>query len=150
MKSSKRIVTQPKEYLAEYVCNVIESQGYGSGYAPEGNYETIGYAKGDELIAAVLYTDFKKDSDSFNHCTMGIAATGKLWATPEFLRAIFYYPFTQLGCRRVNAMVASNNMPSIKTVEHAGFTLDATLERGWPGCDLLIYGMFPENCRYLK
>ena len=106
-------------------------------------------AKG--IVAGVVYSRFcARGGGLFQDCDMNIAARkGSLWATPEFLHRVFHYPFIQLGCKRVTALIGANNLASIKMVEHIGFKREAEIQRGLPDQNLLIYGLFPENCKWI-
>jgi len=96
------------------------------------------------LMAGVLYEDW-------NHANVvcHIAGIGR-WATREFLRVIFDYPFRQLAVKRITVPVASTNAKAVQFVEHLGFTLEAKLKDAHPEGDLLIYKMTPAECRWLK
>ena len=72
------------------------------------------------------------------------------WATREFLWFCSYYPFIQLGVRKVLAPVESTNSRSIRWTEKFGFSLEATLKDCAPNGDLLIFSLRHEDCRWLK
>lgn len=106
----------------------------------------IGWKKGGELVAGVAYCEWNGPN-----VVCHIASDGsKRWATREFLRVIFDYPFRQLKVGRITVCVGKGNRPSRRFVEHLGFTHEATLEGAHPSGDLLVYRLRRQDCRYLR
>jgi hypothetical protein len=66
------------------------------------------------------------------------------------LRTLFEYPFTQLGARRMSALIEHDNTRSRQFVERLGFTLEATLADACKAGDLLLYRLTFAECRWLK
>lgn len=107
---------------------------------------TFGYVRNGELQAGILY-------DNYNGANIHVAVAavpGGKWMTKEFLRVAFDYPFRQLNVRRITALIAESNAPSIRFTEHMGFTREATLVDAHPTGNLLIYAMRKEDCRWLN
>jgi len=71
------------------------------------------------------------------------------WLNRDFLWFVFYYPFKQLGVKRITSPIPSNNTEAQKFIENIGFELEATLQDAHPDGDLLIYKMTPDMCRWL-
>lgn len=90
--------------------------------------------------------------ESFNGASVMIhvAGEGRRWMTREFLWFSFYYPFVQLGVRKLIGPVESSNLDSIRLIEHLGFHLEATLKDAAPKGDLLIYTMTVDQCKWLS
>lgn len=105
----------------------------------------IGWRKNGRIVAGVVYTDFNGPN-----VVCHIAAEGKRWATREYLRVIFDYPFVQLNCARITVCVGEGNKASRNFVEHLGFTREANLTGAHPTGDLIIYRMRKTECRYLR
>ena len=91
---------------------------------------------GWQFIAGVAYAEWNGVN-----VVCHIAADGKRWATREFLRVIFDYPFNQLKVKRITVCVGECNFASRRFVEHLGFALETKLEGAHPSGDLLIYVM---------
>ena len=110
-------------------------------------YSVLGNADAHgKLIAAVVYEDFTKRSIEAH-----IAADGKGWLTPDYLGAIFRYPFRQLKVHRIICKIPASNAPSIKLCESFGFTREGLIREALPGDeDLLIYGMLDRECPHLE
>lgn len=67
------------------------------------------------------------------------------------LWAAFSYPFLQLQCRRVTALVNCGNFQSIALVEHLGFAYEATFEHAAPNGDhQIVFRMLNSECRWLR
>ena len=135
----KRILYQPEYFkrIGKYVYDRIGFQG------DPFNFTAIGIENDGEIAAGVIYSDFNG-----SNITASIAVDGVL--TPEFLWFMFYYPFMQTGAKRITACVETNNFKSQRFVERLGFELEFSMRRAGRFGDLLIYRMFPEDCKYLE
>lgn len=137
----KRIIDRPEDWprIAEFVASRI-------GCSPKtDNFTAIGLVDDDKLLAGVVYSDFNG-----SNITAGIAGDGRRWLTPEFLWFMFFYPFVQLGVKRITACVEQTNVVSQQFVTKLGFSLEFRMERAGRTGDLLVYRMFREDCRYLE
>lgn len=103
----------------------------------------IGYERKGELVGAVVFSGY-----SGANMILGVALEAPL--TRVFMRAIFLYPFVQMKCRRVTALVDESNVKSRRLIEHAGFRYEGTMEDGAPGGNVLLYGMTKARCRWIK
>ena len=115
----------------------------GGAWTPQRG-AAIGKISDNTLVAGVIYEDFNKVN-----VVCHIAGEG-VWATREFLNAIFDYPFNQLKVNRITVPVDGSNAKSIALVERLGFKIEARLLRATPTNDLLIYAMFKDDCKYIK
>lgn len=136
----KRIVTGEDSRVGPWVC-----ERAGGTWIP-GRGTTIGLECDGELVAGVLYEDFNGVN-----LLMHVAATpDRRWLVRDYLWFCFYYPFVQLGCKRVTGIVPSCNLDARRFDEHLGFVLEATLKDAHPDGDLLVYAMRKEDCRWLN
>lgn len=105
----------------------------------------LGFEKNGELVAGVLYEGWNGVN-----VWMHVATTpGRRWSM-EFLRYCFYYPFVELGCKRVSGYVEASNTAARRFDEHLGFTQEAVLKgAAADGGDVIIYVMRREDCRYV-
>lgn len=133
------IVTQPKERIAAFVAR---AQGLAE---PWGNYTAIGLVRDGALVAGVVYNNF----GGAGVCAHIGAVTGGRWMTREFLRAIFDYPFAQLGKRRITGLVARRNKSARRFVENLGFKYEGCVRHALEKDDLICYGMLRAECRFL-
>lgn len=105
----------------------------------------LGLERRGELVAVVVFEDFTRVG-----CSMHVASDGSAhWMNRALLAAAFAYPFTQLGMRRVTAMVPSKNTAALRLDQHLGFEVEGLCRHGAPDDDVVILGMLRENCRFL-
>jgi hypothetical protein len=137
-----KIITGQNERLGPWLCERQE----GASWFP-GCGEVIGLETDEgEILAAVLFDEYNQAN-----VNMHVAAVpGRRWMTREYLWYCFYYPFVELGCKRITGIVPASNLEARRFDEHLGFTLEATLKDAHPQGDLLLYVMRKENCRWLK
>lgn len=107
----------------------------------------VGWARQGRIVAAVIFDHWQPPSISAH-----IASDGsRRWASAEFLRAIFAYPFGQLGCARITAPMSATNAEARRFVEKLGFELEGRLRKAWPdGSDEAVYGLLKEDCKWLN
>ena len=106
----------------------------------------IGWARRDELVAGVVYSDFNGVN-----VNMHVASDGtRRWMTREYLWTCFDYPFNQAKVKRITGLVGEGNTQSQRFNEHLGFELETTLKLAHPSGDLLVYVLWREKCRWLK
>jgi RimJ/RimL family protein N-acetyltransferase len=105
----------------------------------------IGVRRGDYLIAGFVYNHYNGHS-----IDVTVASVNPLWAVRrDIIRALFAYPFLQLGCSRLGCMVVGDGK-SKKLATGLGFTLEGVLRRGYDGVnDAQVYGMLREECKWL-
>src|SRR5215510_3225332 len=82
-----------------------------------GHYVAIGYERLGKIAGGVVFTQF-----SGLNIVLACALEAPL--TRMFLRALFFYPFLQLGCARMTLLIDEDNAKSIRLVEHVGFQLE--------------------------
>ena len=88
------------------------------GCRPFHNPTSIGVVSDGELIAGVVYTNWEPN---FGVIEMSAAAKSARWLSPKTLKAIFEYPFEQLGCQMVVLRVSENNSRMIRIAKRFGF-----------------------------
>jgi len=140
---SSRVISGQNRRAADWARPVLGFNGFLEGE----NFSSLILERRLEIIAVSLYSNFSPNSSI--DLTVA-AAVGKRWMTRDFLRASFYYPFVQLGVRRVGALVAANNTDSLRLTRHAGFTEEGTAREAWAdGVDIVCFGMLKKECRFL-
>jgi RimJ/RimL family protein N-acetyltransferase len=115
-----------------------EDDGFGSAMA-------IGIERDGKIIAGAVYSDFCGTNKE-----MSIAAESPHWCHKRILRALFEYPFLQLGCPRLTATVPVGNDASLRLCRGLGFEVEgyhpALFPDGVAGWSL---GMLRERCRWI-
>lgn len=135
----KTVVYGQKEKISKWVWEQLGEEDSGG--------EAIGLERDGELIAGVVFNMYTGASISMNV----VAVPGKDWLNREFLFRSFAYPFLQLRCYRVTALVKVDNNVSNKFVEDIGYKREGLLRRAHvDGSDMFIYGMLREECRWIK
>jgi RimJ/RimL family protein N-acetyltransferase len=117
-----------------------------SEYGNFGAAVGIGVQKDGKLIGGVVYNDFNGP----NVCMHTAAVSGTPWLTRTTLWRFFHYPFIELGCNRVTALVGQGNIKSRKLVFGVGFRIEAHLEGAHPTGDLIVYAMWRDRCRWIN
>lgn len=112
---------------------------------PIGGAKGIGLERDGEMIAGVIYEGY-----TGHNIWMHVASKpGVHWLTRAFLRAVFSYPFVQLGVDRVSGYVDASNAAARRFDEHLGFQPEATLKgAARDGGDVILYVMWKKDCRY--
>lgn len=108
-----------------------------------GAYEAIGYERNGLLCGGVVFSGY-----SGTNMILAVALDAPL--TRAFLRGIFFYPFLQMNCRRITALIDASNTKSRRLVEHAGFRQEGVLRDGAPTEDVILYGMTRDECRFIR
>lgn len=106
----------------------------------------LGLERDGELVAGTLYEGFS-GTNVWVH--LG-GLPGRQWMTRDYLRYCFYYPFVEMGVRRLSGYVNAGNHEARRLNEHFGYQVEATLSGAAPdGDDVLIYAMWRDQCRFL-
>lgn len=113
-----------------------------------GQGAAIGFTCGESLVAGVAYT-------MYNGANVWAAiavdpAFQRRWATRQALRVIFDYPFRQLGCQRISALVYETNTVSQRFLTRLGFHREATLAQAAPDGDMFVYALHEKDCQWLR
>ena len=111
--------------------------GFFPDFQPDSDFVGIGLADGEEMVAGCVYQNFRG-----HDIEMVFAAKSPRWATRSNISRFFDYPFLQLGCSRVTAIVLKSNRKSRKFIEGVGFKLEGVARKGFDGIqDACIYGL---------
>jgi len=112
--------------------------------------EAIGIVADGQIIAGVIYNNQRKHKSIPFTLEMTVASIDKRWATRHNLRALFGYPFTQLGLRRVETQCDSDNEGAVMFNKRLGFKEEGKHKQAFPtGNDSLSFGMLKDDCKWL-
>lgn len=132
------IVTRPIEPLWSFL-NARLNVPWSS------DFRAIGVVQGGCLCAVAGYNVFTGRS-----CFMHIAIEDRTAVTRTFVREVFRYPFSQLGCRYVLATATGSNQSSVGQLKRLGFSvIDRLEETCLDGSDMLLLRMAHNECRWL-
>jgi RimJ/RimL family protein N-acetyltransferase len=87
--------------IGEFVSRMVFGRERGIG-----KFVSMGVIRKGELIAGVLYHNWSSESEAIE---ITAAASDPRWLTKKTLRAVFEYPFQQIGCQAVVARIAESN-----------------------------------------
>lgn len=108
--------------------------------------KAIGIMRENRICGAVVY-----DSFTSVDCQMHVASDGSgHWMTRSFLRAVFEYPFVQLGYKRVTVPVAESNKRARVFVMNLGFKQEGYHPYGAKDGASITHGMLRENCAWIS
>lgn len=134
-----QIIAQPREWIGQMVAQVQGQQ------EPWGNYTALALVGDDGCFrAGVVYNNFAH-ANVCGHIAIWPGAR----LTGAFIRAIFDYPFNQLGKERITALVAKKNKRAAQFVRKLGFKYEGSLRRYFGRDDMHCYGMLREECQFL-
>jgi len=93
------------------------------------------------LIAGIVFHE-----SNGAHCLVNIAIEGGAFP-PALLKAGLLYAFKQLQLNRLTFIIAEGNIPSQNLVRRLGAIPEATLQEADIHGNLLIFALFPRNCK---
>ena len=108
--------------------------------------KAISVFKGNEIIAAIIYTNYQPDIS----IDMSIASVDKRWATRHNLRAFFKYPFIDLAVKRVTTLCSAKERDIIMFNKRLGFKPEGYHRHAYvDGSDSISFGMLKSECRWV-
>lgn len=108
-------------------------------------FTAIGVVRDEQLVAGVIYSNFHG-----HDIQMTIASIDPNWCNRAVLRCLFNYPFVQLECQRVTALIAKRNKRARALVERLGFRMEGVHRRAMDGRqDSVSYGLLNEECKWI-
>lgn len=99
--------------IAAFVASHIP--GCERGFA---NFKTMGVIKDGKLIAGVVYHNFAPEAEVIE---LSAAAVNRLWLTRPVMKAMFSYPFDELGCQMAVLRVSELNTTMVRIALAYGF-----------------------------
>ena len=112
------------------------------GRAHPGLCSALGYTNDQgKLVAGLVFHD-----SNGVHCLANIALENKIFP-PALLKAGLSYAFGQLKLKRLTFIVSEGNIASQNLVRRLGAIPEATLRDADINGNLLIFALFPENCK---
>ena len=121
------------------------------GHAGFERYKAVGVlrklAGRPTLIGGVVYHNWRG-----HDCEVSSAMLDGRWARRGVLRALFNFPFNQLGCSRLTAITSAENADARKALVDQGFAQEGLHRRGWHDgiSDAVSYGMLREDCIWIR
>lgn len=111
-----------------------------------GPMTALGVVRNGYLLGGVVYHGYLG-----HDVQVSVAFDHPGWCLPRTMRALFHYPFNQLGVRRMTAIVGRKNKRSRRLTLGMGFRLEGVHPKGIDGIeDAMSYGMLKEHCKWIK
>lgn len=112
----------------------------------------IGVMSETEIIAGIVYHNFIRSPDGRPiSIEISMAAINQRWANRRTLKALFEYPFNQLGVERVQVTTPVESKHVRKINEKLGFTYEGTGRKAhFLGGDVDVLSMLRHECHWIK
>lgn len=107
---------------------------------------SIALLKDEELAWVTAFDDYR-GSDIQIHTAK---AREQRFLPRAYVKAVFAYPFVELGCERLTAPVGAWNIQAVRFVQSCGFEYEASLSRASRGHDLLFFVLWRDKCRFIE
>lgn len=135
-----RVLFGADETVAAWVARSIPGYTVGPGA------RALGVVQGGDLIAGAIY-------ERYNGVHMEVAITartGAPWATRQTLKHLFGYPFVQMQCEAITALVPMTNLESLNLATKLGFEMEALVKFAAPdGSPMVVLKMFRDQCKWI-
>jgi RimJ/RimL family protein N-acetyltransferase len=97
------------------------------------------------ILGVVVFSRF-----TTGNCEITAASTSPRFLSKGFVYAAAAYPFIQLQCKRITAIVAVENTASLNLAQRLGFKTEGRLRDWFPTGDAFILGLLLSECKWLK
>lgn len=97
-----------------------------------------------QIMGVVIYNHF-----SPWNCEMSVASTTPRFVTRAFCKAVFHYPFTKCGLKRITAVVEDGNTKALDMDRRLGFIDEGRLKNWFGDKDGIMLRMLREECAWL-
>jgi RimJ/RimL family protein N-acetyltransferase len=105
----------------------------------------ISRTKNGELLGGGIFTNYTGRS-----VCMHIASFDPSWLNRDLLWVAFHYPFVQLKCQKILAMVPANNHRALEFDTKLGFKEETIIRDVYNTGDMIVLSMYKDDCRWLK
>ena len=103
-----------------------------------GESTAIGVANGAGPVAGCVYHGYDPD---WANIELSIAADHPRWAQRHIIKGLLAFPFEQLKCVRIAAVIPHTSKRAIRFVKGIGFTQEGVLRRGFNPDHAVVLGM---------
>jgi len=93
-------------------------------------------------LGGVVFTEYRP---MFRSLEMACASDSPRWLTRSIVKEILRYPFRQLNCVRVTAVVARKDKRTRGFIEKLGFRCEGIVRKGLLVDDAAIYGLLRDE-----
>lgn len=141
-----RFIANMDEWVSNWVAERIPGDYTGSDFNP---CTAIGLLDKDgELMAGCIYSNWRKKSKDIE---LTFASKTPQWATANNIKTFLAYPFFQLGCNRVTAIVDARNTHAMRFLKRLGMKCEGNMRQAMDGVhDAVIFGMLFKQCKWFE
>jgi L-amino acid N-acyltransferase YncA len=112
-------------------------------WSPEGR-EVVGLVRDGKVLGGVVFEDYT------GPCIRAhIALSSPRVPSRKLFTTAVGYAYNQLGVQKMLAMIASNNLASLKMCLRLGFKAEAIIKGVFEDSDLVIMSMTREDCAFI-
>lgn len=105
-----------------------------------GPCSTIGIMRNGRIAAAAVFSRY-----SWPDISITFIREDPRWATPDAVRAVFRYPFVQLGCKRLTALTEATNQPTRAFLCRLGFQEEGRHPDAFESGEGISYGLLRKD-----
>lgn len=117
-------------------------KGIGANFSPP--FVTMCMVENDQIVAAAVFNNYQN-----SNIDLSVVFAKRIALTRGNLRALFQYPFKQLGVNRVSVRTRASNLGVRKQIRRLGFTPEGK-HPNWYGDEAAFsYGMLRSDCKWL-
>lgn len=109
-----------------------------------GEHKSLAAMEDGEIIGAVVYDAFTPYD-----CCIHVRLDKPGCKVPGVLKAVFGYPFEQLGLTRLTGLVGKSNQKGQELCTWLGFRFEGLKEKALGDEDEVIFGMLKSECPWL-
>ena len=103
---------------------------------------SIGVVHKGEIVAVAVFNNFRAPNIEITFVT-----SSARWASPGAVKAIMAYPFKQLGCKRLTAIIEATNQPARAFLCRLGFKLEGIHPDVFTSGAAETYGLLREDAQ---
>ena len=119
-------------------------QRMGGGYADAQCLAVID--NNDDIAGIVAFFNYRKPN-----IEVGFFCDDFRWAlNRDGIIEVLSYPFIQLKCSRITALVEKKNTVARKMVQRLGFVEEGKLRKAGPKGDIFVYGLLADELKLRK
>lgn len=137
-----RIAYPDKQQNKELTQILIERMG--GGFADSQCLAVID--NDDEIVGIVAFFNYR-----WPNVEVGFFCDDFRWAlNRDGVIEVLSYPFVQLKCHRITALVEKKNSRARKMIQRLGFVEEGKLRKAGPKGDMFIYGLLSDELKLRK
>jgi RimJ/RimL family protein N-acetyltransferase len=110
------------------------------------NFSTVAcFEEGVGIIGCAMFHNYRTTDIEISVAV----EPGTRWAQRDLINMVLRYPFDQLGCNRLTAIIRKDNKRARKMAQAIGFKQEGKLRAAdVDGHDMFVYGLLPGENRF--